>query len=153
MAFFSFTISRSVNSSNYRTSNKSKAPSIDSVSLNNYNWQDSMKRVYGQNMSNLNPRSSIYSSTSSLNSTNVTTPTTLNGNSHVNKANKFDSSNESAYSFAGVHHIFNNHKGAVTRIRFANNDKSLLASCSLDGTLVICQVIPSPATTVNEILF
>lgn len=39
----------------------------------------------------------------------------------------------------------------MTRIRFANNDRSLLASCSTDGSLVICQVIPSPATTIYKL--
>ena len=113
-----------------------------------------MKRVYGaaNNTVNMNVRSSIYSSSSSLNSTNVNTPTLMSATNNSNQVKaKHDPSSESAYSFAGVHHIFNNHKGAVTRIRFANNDKSLLASCSLDGTLVICQVIPSPATTIYRL--
>ncbi len=126
--------------------------------MSNYNWQESMKRVYGQNLNNNNNnnvKSSIYSSNSSLNSSNVNTPGlplvgSINNSNQLVKA-KHDLSSESAYSFAGVHHIFNNHKGAVTRIRFANNDKSLLASCSLDGSLVICQVIPSPATTIYRL--
>lgn len=49
-------------------------------------------------------------------------------------------------AFAGMHHIFDQHKDAVTGVKFANNDKSLLACCSLDGTLSICQLTPSPAT-------
>lgn len=36
-------------------------------------------------------------------------------------------------------------------MKFANNDKSLLATGSLDGCLVICQVIPSPATTIYRL--
>ena len=39
----------------------------------------------------------------------------------------------------------------MTRVKFANNDKSLLATCSEDGTLVICQVIPSPATIIYKL--
>lgn len=48
------------------------------------------------------------------------------------------------YAFAGVHHIFDQHTDAVTTVRFANDDKSRLACCSLDGTLAICQVFPPP---------
>ncbi|KAG1659529.1 WD repeat-containing protein 13 [Nymphon striatum] len=48
------------------------------------------------------------------------------------------------YAFAGVHHIFDIHKEAVPVVKFANNDKSKLAFCSLDGTLSICQLIPAP---------
>jgi len=48
--------------------------------------------------------------------------------------------------FTGMHHIFDQHKQAVTRVYFANNDKSLLACCSMDGTLSICQLTPPPAT-------
>jgi WD40 repeat protein len=50
------------------------------------------------------------------------------------------------YSFSGMHHIFDQHKDAVTSIKFANNDKSLLCCGSLDSTLSICQLTPSPAT-------
>lgn len=134
----------------------SKAPSIDSVSLN-YDWRDSNKRLYGggQNLSNiataLNPK---HSSIESLNIANTTSSsvslsrlrTTTTGS--LNNSAMEENSN---YSFAGVHHIFDNHKGSVTRVRFANNDKSLLATCSLDGSLVICQVIPSPATTIYKL--
>lgn len=35
---------------------------------------------------------------------------------------------------------------SVTAVRFANNDKSLVACCSLDGKLSICQLTPSPAS-------
>lgn len=99
-----------------------------------------MKRVYATN-NQYNAKSSIYSSSSSLNSTNFNTQ----------QRAKSETPPTDTTSFAGVHHIFNNHKGAVTRIRFANKDKSLLASCSLDGSLVICQVIPSPATTIYRL--
>ncbi|XP_054155230.1 WD repeat-containing protein 13-like [Oppia nitens] len=50
------------------------------------------------------------------------------------------------YSFSGMHHIFDQHKEAVTSIRFANDDKSLLCCASMDSTLSICQLTPSPAT-------
>ncbi|XP_042910127.1 WD repeat-containing protein 13 [Parasteatoda tepidariorum] len=50
------------------------------------------------------------------------------------------------YAFTGVHHIFDQHKDAVTAVRFANNDKSLLACSSLDGKLSICQLTPPPAS-------
>lgn len=50
------------------------------------------------------------------------------------------------YSFSGMHHIFDQHKDAVTSIRFANDDKSLLCCSSMDSTLSICQLTPSPAT-------
>ncbi|XP_076345258.1 WD repeat-containing protein 13-like isoform X2 [Tachypleus tridentatus] len=52
------------------------------------------------------------------------------------------------YAFAGVHHIFDQHHDAVTAVKFANNDKSLLACSSLDGNLSICQLTPPPATVV-----
>lgn len=58
---------------------------------------------------------------------------------------------EEQYAFAGVYHVFDHHKAAVTNIKFANNDKSLLATCSLDGSLVICQLIPSPATIIYKL--
>lgn len=35
---------------------------------------------------------------------------------------------------------------SVTAVRFANNDKSLIACSSLDGKLSICQLTPSPAS-------
>ncbi|XP_050729025.1 WD repeat-containing protein 13-like [Eriocheir sinensis] len=44
------------------------------------------------------------------------------------------------YAFSGMHHIFDQHKESVTMVRFAHNDPGLLACCSLDGTLSICQV-------------
>ncbi|XP_072044638.1 WD repeat-containing protein 13-like [Amphiura filiformis] len=52
------------------------------------------------------------------------------------------------YAFAGMHHIFDQHNKAVTAVRFANEDKSRVACSSMDGTLSICQVLPSPATVV-----
>lgn len=52
----------------------------------------------------------------------------------------------SSSDFCGMHHVFDQHKAAVTGVRFAHNDKSLLACSSLDGTLSICQITPPPAT-------
>ncbi|XP_071797828.1 WD repeat-containing protein 13-like isoform X2 [Asterias amurensis] len=52
------------------------------------------------------------------------------------------------YAFAGMHHIFDQHRQAVTSVQFANEDKSRMACSSLDGTVSICQVLPSPATVV-----
>jgi len=37
---------------------------------------------------------------------------------------------------------------AVTAVKFAHDDKSRLACCSLDGQVSICQIIPSPATVI-----
>lgn len=48
------------------------------------------------------------------------------------------------FAFAGVHHIFDQHKAAVTMLKFANNDRSKLCCASLDGTLSICEVIGAP---------
>ncbi|RZF33855.1 hypothetical protein LSTR_LSTR008978 [Laodelphax striatellus] len=50
------------------------------------------------------------------------------------------------YAFVGVHHIFDQHTGAVTMIKFANNDRSLLGCASLDGTLSVCNVGSTPPT-------
>lgn len=48
------------------------------------------------------------------------------------------------FAFAGVHHVFDQHKAAVTMLKFANNDRSKLCCASLDGTLSICDVISAP---------
>nr|AEB26709.1 WDR13 protein isoform 1 [Heteropneustes fossilis] len=51
------------------------------------------------------------------------------------------------YAFAGMHHIFDQHvDSAVPRLQFANDDKHLLACCSLDGTLSIMTLSPPPPT-------
>ncbi|XP_064643896.1 WD repeat-containing protein 13-like [Lineus longissimus] len=52
------------------------------------------------------------------------------------------------YAFAGMHHIFDQHRKAVMRVKFAHDDKSRVATCSYDGTLSVCQVIPPPATVI-----
>ncbi|EFN83867.1 WD repeat-containing protein 13 isoform X2 [Harpegnathos saltator] len=48
------------------------------------------------------------------------------------------------FAFAGVHHVFDQHKTAVSMLKFANNDRSKLCCASLDGTLSICEVISTP---------
>jgi hypothetical protein len=76
---------------------------------------------------------------------------------------------EETYAFSGVHHIFDHHKGSgiiknflrfpfiylnfysVTRVQFAPNDRSLLATCGRDGILAICQVLPTPATVIYRL--
>ncbi|CAH0546282.1 unnamed protein product [Brassicogethes aeneus] len=50
------------------------------------------------------------------------------------------------YAFVGVHHIFDQHTQPVTMIKFANNDKSRLCCCSIDGNLSICDVTSEPPT-------
>lgn len=161
----------SVNSQTNRYSRAgSKAPSIDSQSLN-LDWRENIsKRINGPgsvaacsttlfssnynpssaHQSNLIKNSSIYSSKESLNSINTSHNQQQQHNNRL-KNSVSSTSIEDAFSFAGVYHVFDNHKGAVTRVKFANNDKSLLATCSLDGILVICQVIPSPATTIYRL--
>ena len=39
----------------------------------------------------------------------------------------------------------------VTAVKFAHDDKSRLACCSLDGQISICQVIPPPATVICQL--
>ncbi len=39
----------------------------------------------------------------------------------------------------------------VTRVQFAPNDRSLLATCGRDGILAICQVLPPPATIIYRL--
>ncbi|XP_065221833.1 WD repeat-containing protein 13-like [Planococcus citri] len=48
------------------------------------------------------------------------------------------------YAFVGVHYIFDQHTGAVTLLKFANNDKSRLCCVSHDSTISICNVTSSP---------
>lgn len=122
-----------------RHKSSKKNSSVDSVSLN-IDMKENFTRKLNTftNMSNiLNPKiSNLNCSRESLNS---------NHKSVGNKPNYDDMFN------AQVHHVFNNHSGSVTRLKFANNDRSLLASCSSDGTLAICQVVPSPATMIYKL--
>jgi len=46
-----------------------------------------------------------------------------------------------AYSFSGMGNIFYEHKMAVTRIKFANGNKDLLAFGSLDGTITVVNAL------------
>lgn len=48
------------------------------------------------------------------------------------------------YAFVGVHHIFDQHKAAVTMCKFANNDRSRLCCVSNDGMVSLCNVTASP---------
>lgn len=122
-----------------RSKTNNKSSSVDSISLN-LEMKDNFSRKLNNftNMSNiLNPRiSNLNLSRESLNS---------NHKSVNNKQNYDD------IFCAQVHHVFDNHTGSVTRVKFANNDRSLLASCSTDGTLAICQVIPTPATLIYKL--
>lgn len=67
---------------------------------------------------------------------------TINGQ----ELNKLDNLNLINYDFNGMYHIFDHHKAAVTRIRFANNQKALFACASSDATLSVCQLLPLPPT-------
>ena len=94
----------------------SKAPSIDSQSLN-YDMLNKHRYYSFNNSSNiataLNPKhSSIYSSKESLNSLNTTPNAFTKVKSTASFSNNSNSLDDS-YAMAGVHHIFeNNHKGA-----------------------------------------
>jgi len=86
-----------------------------------------------------------------------------------NRALAMGRSLEETYAFSGVHHIFDHHKGSgkfsissdfkicsqciysVTRVQFAPNDRSLLATCGRDGIVAICQVLPTPATIIYRL--
>lgn len=43
-----------------------------------------------------------------------------------------------------MHHIFVEHTEAVVQIKFANEDKNLIAFSSLDGKISICNALYSP---------
>ncbi|CAK8678288.1 unnamed protein product [Clavelina lepadiformis] len=52
------------------------------------------------------------------------------------------------YAFAGMHHIFDDHIGhAATAVKFANDEKNLLAYSSMDGNICICEICPEPKIT------
>ena len=135
----------SLTNSSRRTSKaNSKAPSIDSQSLN-LDWRDNQsnnKRMFNYVNSNvatalnpLNKYSSIYSSKESLNSVNNTNNNNNNSSASLgasgvmskSKLNTFNSSSniEEQYAFAGVHHIFDNHRGT------GKLDSPLLLNCLL----------------------
>jgi len=46
------------------------------------------------------------------------------------------------YAFSGMYHIFDQHADAVTSIKFAHNERYLLACSSMDGTLSLCSLNP-----------
>eukprot|EP01119_Soliformovum_irregulare_P000549 TRINITY_DN1038_c0_g1_i3.p1 TRINITY_DN1038_c0_g1~~TRINITY_DN1038_c0_g1_i3.p1 ORF type:complete len:558 (-),score=158.39 TRINITY_DN1038_c0_g1_i3:157-1779(-) len=48
------------------------------------------------------------------------------------------------YEFAGMHHIFDEHTSAITKLRFANRDNDLIAFSSRDGKVSICQGLNNP---------
>ena len=126
------------NSSKRTSKNNSKAPSIDSQSLN-LDWRDTQsntKRMYSYVNSNVatalappNKYSSIYSSKESLNSVNNNSSqagsalggassSALSSKSKLNTCNS-STNIEEQYSFAGVHHIFDNHRGAGEKYLFS----------------------------------
>ena len=92
---------------------------FDSVSLSsesNAHGSSSYKRYGGASniMTALNPQQSssfMYSSKESLNNSGN------NSNSKQNSRSNTLNSIDHTYSTAGVHHVFEAHKGAVTRIR------------------------------------
>lgn len=49
-----------------------------------------------------------------------------------------------SFAFAGVHHVFDQHRLAVPMLKFANNDRSKLCCASWDGTISICDVSSDP---------
>jgi len=51
-------------------------------------------------------------------------------------------------NFNGMYHVMDHHNSAVTRIRFANNQKALFACSSTDSNLSVCQLLPQPATVI-----
>ncbi|XP_019874845.2 WD repeat-containing protein 13 [Aethina tumida] len=53
------------------------------------------------------------------------------------------------YAFVGVHHIFDQHLQPVTMVKFANNDKSRLCCCSIDGNLSICNLMDNPPSVLT----
>jgi len=133
-----------------------------SQSLDSSQWNDSMfRRLFQTPNSNTSAYNRhLNTSTSSYNGNNNQSVAIHKRYPSTSSKSSYNSSDTSVvkntpltelYAFAGVHHIFDHHKESVTRVKFANNDKSLLATCSLDGTLVICQIIPSPATMIYRL--
>lgn len=54
-------------------------------------------------------------------------------------------------SFAGVHHVFDQHLGAISMIKFANNDRSRFCCASFDGTMSICEATSDPPKVVQSL--
>nr|CAB3267683.1 WD repeat-containing protein 13-like [Phallusia mammillata] len=54
------------------------------------------------------------------------------------------------YAFAGMHHIFDDNIGfAATSVKFANDERSLLAYSSMSGVISICELQPEPVVKVT----
>ncbi|KAJ8681601.1 hypothetical protein QAD02_017393 [Eretmocerus hayati] len=51
-------------------------------------------------------------------------------------------------SFAGVHHVFDQHTGAISMLKFANNERSRFCCASYDGSISICEATSSPPKVV-----
>lgn len=62
-----------------------------------------------------------------------------------------DSTLAEYYAFCGMHHIFDKHSDAITAVRFANDDKTLLISCSKDGTLSIFSLLSDPPSLLHTL--
>lgn len=52
---------------------------------------------------------------------------------------------EPAYSFVGMHCIFDNCKASVTILKFGRANSDLLAYGAADGSLMVCQVSEPPS--------
>ena len=50
------------------------------------------------------------------------------------------------YAFCGMQSLFDRHKGSITVVKFANDDKTKLACASNDGTLSVFLLDPEPPT-------
>eukprot|EP01132_Coremiostelium_polycephalum_P008497 gene8497-10443_t len=86
-------------------------------------------------------------STPSASTTPITSsPSTShrNGN-HTSSSIQQQQQQQIDFSFSGIHHIFDQHKQSITRIKFANNNKDLLAFSSEDGALSIVTGYFSPS--------
>ena len=55
-----------------------------------------------------------------------------------------DNTLQEHYAFCGMHHIFDQHKDGVTVIKFAKDDRTLLACGSRDGTLSVFNLVSEP---------
>ncbi|XP_057311161.1 WD repeat-containing protein 13-like [Hydractinia symbiolongicarpus] len=56
------------------------------------------------------------------------------------------------YSFSGMFHIFDQHADAVTAVKFAHNEKYMLACSSRDCTISICALNTTPPTVTSMLL-
>ena len=65
-----------------------------------------------------------------------------------------DTSIAEAYSFAGVHHVFEQHAGsAIIRTRFAHDERGRLAIAAADGSLSLCDVADGDADNGHLVLW